>query len=272
LKNNKAKFNLVNLDIIKEKEFRIGVMSERFGFASLSYLKKAIEFLKQGKINCLVTAPVSKEAISLNKIKFCGHTEFLAEEFGVKKFVMMFVSQKLKLSLVTRHIALKDAADKINKENIFDVISLTYKSLKYHFGINRPRIAVSALNPHGKETGKEEEKIIIPAINKFVSVYKTDKICGPLPADTIFNHDLHKKFDAVICMYHDQGLIPFKMMSFSKGVNLTIGLPFIRTSPVHGTAFDIAGKHKADYGSMLEAIKLAYTLTRNKLKICHSFL
>ncbi|MDD5355903.1 MAG: 4-hydroxythreonine-4-phosphate dehydrogenase PdxA [Candidatus Omnitrophica bacterium] len=266
LKSNMNKFNLIDLDILKKGELKQGVLSKKFGSVSLSYLKKAVEYLKQGRINCLVTAPVSKKAISLNGVGFCGHTEFLAEEFAVRKFVMMFVSEKLKLSLVTRHIALKDVSKQIKKEDVFNVILLTYDALRNNFGIKQPRMAVSALNPHGPETGKEEGAVIKPAIEKFINIYKTKNIHGPLPADTIFNRVLNKELDAVVCMYHDQGLIPFKMLCFSEGVNLTLGLPFVRTSPVHGTAFDIAGKNKADCSSMLAAIKLAYTLTKNKLK------
>lgn len=265
LKDSMDRFNLINLNITVKNEFRFGVLSKKSGLCSLSYLKEAVKFLKEGKINCLVTAPVSKEAVSLNKIKFCGHTEFLAKEFKVKKFVMMFVSPKIKLSLVTRHIALKDVVKEINREDIFTTVLLTYDALRNHFGILKPKIAVSALNPHGSELGREEEAVIKPAIEKFIKVSKARTIQGPLPADTIFKRVLDKELDAVVCMYHDQGLIPFKMLCFSEGVNLTLGLPFIRTSPVHGTAFDIAGKNKADYRSMLAAIKLSYALTRNKL-------
>jgi 4-hydroxythreonine-4-phosphate dehydrogenase len=135
--------------------------------------------------------------------------------------------------------------------------------LRNFFGIKKPRIVVSSLNPHGRETGREEEKIIKPAIQEFRRAYKTNEVRGPLAADTILKQGLSQEFDAVIYMYHDQGLIPFKLLCFREGVNLTLGLPFIRTSPTHGTAFDIAGKNKADYHSMLSAIKLAYTLTRN---------
>jgi 4-hydroxythreonine-4-phosphate dehydrogenase len=263
LKNNKDKFNLIDLNIADAKQFGLGKLSKESGWASLSYLKKAVEFLKQGSIDCLVTAPVSKEAISSNNIEFCGHTEFLAKEFNTKKFVMMFVASKMKLSLVTRHIALKDVPTSINKEDIFTNISLTYKALKDYFGIKRPKIAVSALNPHGSEIGEEEDDVIKPVVDKFST---TGTVYGPLPADTIFKRVLSNEFDAVVCMYHDQGLIPFKMLHSSDGVNLTLGLPFIRTSPVHGTAFDIAGKNKADYRSMLAAINLAYALTKNKLR------
>jgi len=262
LKRDDKRFNLIDLKLIDSEDLKFGVLSGKFGLASLLYLKEAVKFLKQNKINCLVTAPVSKEAVSLNNIEFCGHTEFLAGEFQAKKFAMMFVSQTMKLILVTRHIALKDVAGSINIGDILNNILLTYDALGEYFGIKNPKIGVCALNPHGSEIGEEEDRIIEPAIDKFS---KRNAIYGPLPADTIFKRLLDKEFHAVICMYHDQGLIPFKMLHSQDGVNLTLGLPFIRTSPVHGTAFDIAGKNKADYRSMLAAVKLAYTLTKNKL-------
>jgi 4-hydroxythreonine-4-phosphate dehydrogenase len=179
---------------------------------------------------------------------------------------MMFISKSLKVSLVTRHIALKEVPKALTKDNIATTISLTYFALRNYFKINNPRIAVLGLNPHASEDGlmgKEEEKIIIPAINKLKKIRKN--VYGPFPPDTVFNRALDKEFDAVVCMYHDQALIPFKMLSFNDGVNLTVGLPFIRTSCVHGTAFGIAGKGKADCRSMLAAIELAYQLTKNRL-------
>jgi 4-hydroxythreonine-4-phosphate dehydrogenase len=262
------KFNLIDIGFIQKSEFEFGKLSSRFGKASFLYLKKAVEFLKDGSIDCIVTAAVSKEAISLNKIKFCGHTEFLASAFKVKDFVMMFVADRLKISLITRHIALRDVCKTIDRRSIGMNISITLDALKRYFGIKNPRIAVTGLNPHASEDGlmgNEERRIISPVINQLRR--KSKLIFGPLPADTVFNRALNKEFDAVICMYHDQGLIPFKMLYFNEGVNLTLGLPFIRTSCVHGTAFEIAGRNKADYRSMLSAIKLAYKLTKNRKRI-----
>lgn len=266
IKGVKNKFNLIDFRNIKSSKFSFGELSKKFGMASLMYLKEAVRFLRRGQIDCLVTGPVSKEAISLNKIKFSGHTEFLASAFGIKKIAMMFVAEKLKLSLVTRHIPLKDVAKSIDKNSISMTISLTHKALKNYFGIKNPKIVVCGLNPHASEEGligKEEDKIIKPAIARFRKASKL--IYGPLPADTIFKRLIEKDFDAAICMYHDQGLGAFKMLYFNEGVNLTLGLPFVRTSCVHGTAFSIAGKNKADYRSMLEAIKLAYRLTKYRL-------
>lgn len=264
-----SKFKIVDLKIIKESEFKFGVLSKKSGLASFTYLEKAVRFLKKGIINCLVTAPVNKKAINLNNIRFSGHTEFLAKRFGIKDFVMMFVAENLRVSLATRHIALSRVCKVLKKENVYKTIFLTYEALKNYFKVRNPRIAISGLNPHASEgglMGKEEERVILPAVKQFKKKIKgRDKIYGPLPPDIVFQRALRKEFDAVVCMYHDQGLIPFKMLYFFEGVNFTLGLPFIRTSPDHGTAFDIAGKNKADYRSMLAAINLAYRLTKNKL-------
>lgn len=266
-KSGKNEFNLIDLKTLIDSEFRFGLISKKFGRASLEYLREAVMYLKSGKIDCLVTAPVNKESISLNNIRFRGHTEFLASSFGVKDIVMMFVAEKLKLSLVTRHIALSKVSREINRQKVFTTILFTYNALKQYFGIKRPRLAVLGLNPHASESGlmgTEENRVIKPAISKAKKI--SNSIYGPFPADTIFKRALNKEFDAIICMYHDQGLAPFKMLYFNQGVNLTLGLPFIRTSCVHGTAFKIAGKGKADYHSMLESINLAYRLTKNKLR------
>jgi len=268
LSNNKLGlndgFNFIDLNGINKSEFEVGVLSKKFGLRSYRYLEEAAKYLEIGVINALVTAPVSKEAISLNKINFFGHTEFLANYFNVKNFIMMFVSDNLKVSLITRHIPISDVARSVNKENVFKSILLTYQAIKGYFKIAKPRIAIAGINPHASENGiigKEDLVVIKPAIKRFNKMYSC--AYGPYPADTLFTKI--DKFDAIVCCYHDQGLIPFKMLNFYEGVNLTVGLPFIRTSPDHGTAFDIAGKNIADYRSTLAAIKLAYKLTKNKL-------
>jgi len=257
--------NLCNVGALKKIPSKKGPSKES-GIASLLYLKEAVAALKKNKINSLVTGPVSKEAISLNGIKFTGHTEFLAKAFSVKNFVMMFTSSKLKVSLVTRHIPFSNVVKSVNKQQIYNTIVLTYKALKEKFNISQPRIAVCAINPHASEGGKignQEDKIIKPAIEK--ARRKIKYLSGPIPADSIFNRAIKEEFDAVVSLYHDQGMIPFKLLSFSDGVNVTLGLPFVRTSCIHGTAFEIAGKNKADYHSMLEAIRLAYRLTKNRM-------
>ena len=230
--------------------------------ASLNYLDTAIKLLKTEKIHGLVTAPLSKEAICSLGISFHGHTEYLAEAFKIKKVAMMFVAPKLRTMIVTRHLAIKDVARAIRKSDIFEHISAAHFALTRYFHIRRPRIAVCGLNPHAGEggtIGKEDQEKIVPAIR--LAHNKGMNVAGPLAADTAFSPDLSKPYDVLIAMYHDQGLIPIKTLYFSKVVNLTIGLPFIRTSPAHGTAFDIAGKNKANPSSMSEAIRLAAQLT-----------
>lgn len=225
--------------------------------AALGYIKDALRLIKAKKIDVLVTAPVNKHAINQAGCPFQGHTEYLARACRIKNFAMMLVGGPLKVALVTRHIAIKDVPGCLTKQKIYQTISLTDFALRRYFGISRPRIGVSALNPHSGEQGimgKEESRVIYPAIKK---AKRFAKISGPLPADTLFYLAAHHKFDACVAMYHDQGLIPLKTLALHQGVNLTLGLPFVRTSPDHGTAYDIAGKNQANPGSMKEAIKLA---------------
>ncbi len=228
---------------------------DRTGFDAI---KKAVGLLKNKKADALVTAPVNKEAINRSGIFFQGHTEYLAKATDTKRFAMMLCGGKLKVTTVTRHIPLKKVSNILTQEKIIEASKLTDYALKKYFGINEPRIGVCALNPHcgeGGKIGKEEQNIIIPAIKK-IKRYVSG-IQGPISGDVIFYMAYHEKLDAVISMYHDQGLGPLKMVAFEKGVNVTLGLPFIRTSPDHGTAYDIAGKDMANPCSMKEAIKLA---------------
>jgi len=226
---------------------------------SLKFLEKGVELIKAGIVDALVTAPLSKEAVSHYKEDFRGHTEYLAESFGVKRFDMMFVSSKIRLSLVTRHVPLKEVSKLITKKAVFSSVELMRDTLKQRFGIADPRIAVLGLNPHAGEgglLGQEEIKHIIPAIR--LARHHGIKAQGPFGADTFFCHD--KGFDGIVAMYHDQGLAPMKGLYFKDLVNFTAGLPFVRTSPAHGTAFDIAGLGKADPSSMIAAIQLAFQL------------
>ncbi len=241
----------------------MGKVSLASGKAALSYLDQAVGLIKNKKIRALVTAPVCKESICLTKKSFQGHTEYLAEAFGVKNPGMMFVSDKLKTIIVTRHMAVKNVSRSLTAKIIYETIALTHQALKNLFHVTNPRIAVCGLNPHASERGKfgrEEEQKIIPAIKR--AKKNRIKAEGPFAADTLFIPHIAKKFDVIVAMYHDQGLTPVKSMYFNKLVNLTIGLPFIRTSPAHGTAFNIAGKNKANPQSMSEAIKLAVRLSK----------
>lgn len=249
-----------NRKLLGETPFAvIDVPYQNPGHGSLKFLDKGIELIKAGAGDALVTAPLSKEAVSRYKKNFCGHTEYLAESFGVSKFDMMFVSKDIRLSLVTRHVALKDVPKLITRQAVLSSIELMHLTLKTKFGIKDPKIAVLGLNPHAGEKGllgQEEIKYIMPAIKQ--AQLKGAKVTGPFPADTFFSKD--KGFDGIVAMYHDQGLAPIKGMYFKNLVNFTAGLPFVRTSPVHGTAFDIVGQNKADPSSMMAAIKLAFEL------------
>jgi len=255
------------------------------GEGSLKFLDKAIDLIKGGAADALVTAPLSKEAVSRYHKNFKGHTEYLAEAFGVKNFDMMFIARQVRLTIVTRHVPLKDVPTLITPKAVFDSIALMAKTLKDKFKIRDPKIAVLGLNPHAGEgglLGSEDVKCILPAIRKAKAQGINAK--GPLPADTFFAFNkvvslrgapmlscesknrgdeaisLRGRYDGVIAMYHDQGLAPLKGLYMKELVNFTAGLPFVRTSPAHGTAFDIAGKNKADPSSMLSALKLACQL------------
>jgi 4-hydroxythreonine-4-phosphate dehydrogenase len=230
---------------------------------SLEYINTAFWLMRSGKADALVTGPVSKVDISRLAADFKGHTEYLAGLCGCSRFVMMFVSEELKVSLVTRHTALRDVSRQISIKAICDTAELTYFALKDLFGIKEPRVGVSGLNPHCGEAGllgREEELTVLPAVKKLRGISRN--ITGPDPADALLYEAYCKKIDAAVCMYHDQGLAAFKMVSRDNGVNMTLGLPFIRTSVDHGTAFDIAGKGIADPGSMTAAIKLAIKLVK----------
>jgi len=255
---------VLDLANVRQGTFSYGKSKSSYGRASVQYIDKALALLGAGKARALVTAPVNKS--SINKAgysHFRGHTEYLARRTGTKDFAMLFAGKDLKIALVTRHLALNKVAKSLSEDGIYKTIMLTHRYLKNYFGIKNPRIAVCGLNPHAGEgslLGSEERDIIEPAIKR---ARKAGDIYGPVPSDTVFYEALKKKYDAVVSMYHDQALGPFKMLYFTSGVNLTIGLPFIRTSPDHGTAFNIAGKGIADPESMTEAIKLACSLRRS---------
>lgn len=265
-KNLKVKtdFSLLDLSNVPQNNFSHGQIRPSFGKAAMEYIDRAISILKGGEADALITAPVNKSSVrSAGFNDFEGHTEYLAARTGVKGFAMMFVGKNLKITLVTRHIALKDVPRSISTDSVYKTIMITADYLKKYFKLNSPRIGVAALNPHAGDNGlfgDEENRVIVPAIKKSLSALKN--IYGPVPPDAIFYEALTGKFDAVVAMYHDQALAPFKTLYFRDGVNLTLGLPFVRTSPDHGTAFDIAGKGVADPASMKEAILLACRLSK----------
>lgn len=228
------------------------------GKAMLSYITKAVDLAMDKKIAAMVTCPITKTAMKMAGSKFHGHTELIAERTGTKDYAMMLAGDKLKVVLVTIHVPLSDVPKKITKEKIVETIRITENSLKNRFKIKSPVIAVAGLNPHaGEESmfGTEEKEIIAPAVQQARD--EGFNAAGPFPPDTLFYHAAKGKYHGVVCMYHDQGLIPFKMIHFNDGVNTTLGLPIIRTSVDHGTAYDIAWKGVADSSSLTASIKMA---------------
>lgn len=256
----------VNVYNCWEEEVAItpGQLNEIGGKYALISLQQATSALKDGHIQALVTAPIHKKNIYSDNFKYSGHTPFLKDFFGVKDVVMLMVAENIRVGLVTEHVTIADVAKNITKENIVSKLNIINSSLKTDFGIDKPRIAVLGLNPHAGDeglVGNEEETIIKPAIKE---AKQNMMVFGPYSADAFFARGQYEKFDAVLAMYHDQGLIPFKSLAIGEGVNYTAGLTAVRTSPDHGTAFDIAGKGKADYASFLVSIYEAVNIVRFK--------
>ena len=242
---------------------KMSKISKPAGLAAYQYLEEAVALLKAKEVDAVVTAPVCKEAICLNKIPFQGHTEFFAQQFNVRKVGMLFVADQMRLIIATRHLPLRKVPAAISMNKVYETIKMTSDGLFAMFNIKDPVIGVCGLNPHAGEGGRlglEEIHEIIPAIRKCKR--KKINVHGPYPSDTLFQPGWEKKFDAVVAMYHDQGLIPIKTIALHKLVNVTLALPFIRTSTAHGTAFDIAGKDCANPLSMQEAVKLAVDLVK----------
>lgn len=232
--------------------------NETAGLASLRFLEAGIERLRSGAFDALVTAPICKESWQLAGQKLIGHTELLATRFDARRVCMMFVADSLRVALASGHIPLFELRNRFTIGLVHQPIDLLHQALRDFFAIERPRIGVLGLNPHAGERGllgDEESRIIEPALD-MARQHGID-VTGPLPPDTAFTPDALERFDGLVAMYHDQGLIPVKMRSFHAAVHVTLGIPAIRTSPDHGTAFDIAGRNKANPGSMREALLLA---------------
>ncbi len=260
----RKKLNLINcLDDSVRVEF--GQATEHSGEAAFISLDRAVADLKEGKIDILVTAPIDKHAIQSEKFRFPGHTEFLQEKFEVTETLMLMVSDTIKVGVVTGHIPLKEVAGKVTTKAILSKLKLLNQSLIQDFGIRKPRIALLGLNPHAGDSGllgDEETTVIAEALKKAADM---DILAfGPFPADGFFGSGSFTKFDAVLAMYHDQGLAPFKAISFDEGVNFTAGLPVIRTSPPHGTGHNIAGKGEASENGFRKAVYLAIDIYRNR--------
>ncbi|MEW6506205.1 MAG: 4-hydroxythreonine-4-phosphate dehydrogenase PdxA [Bacteroidota bacterium] len=244
----------------------VGRPTKVSGKLSYNAIIDSVNLVQSNFADAIITAPISKQAFKLAEIKFPGHTELLAKLSHSKNFMMLFISKKMKCGLATIHLPLNKVSQSITKEKINDSLITLCKTLKNDFAITEPKIAVLGLNPHAGENGNignEENKIIIPVINSIKNV----NAFGPFVPDSFFGNHLYKKFDAVLGMYHDQVLIPFKMLNFNLGVNYTAGLPFLRTSPDHGTAFDIAGKGIASEESMVQSVYLVEKILMNRRKI-----
>ncbi len=252
-----ADSNVLWYPVMKEEKFISGNPSKASGIAAYSAIKKAGEDALNGYIDAVVTAPLSKHHIQISHSDFIGHTEFFAHQAHDAEVVMSFFSDKLNVGLLTTHCAVSDISSYLNIDSVVAKILIINYALKKYFHIANPKLGLLGFNPHAGENGafgKEEIKILKPAINALRT--QGVEIDGPYPADTFFARDFHT-FDMIVSPYHDQGLIPFKMLSFDTGVNVTLGLPYIRTSVDHGTAFGIAGKDQASERSLLSAIALA---------------
>ncbi len=261
---NSKRVNIINC-VDEEIRVELGKSTQIAGEAALIALEAAVRDLKAGDIDVVVTAPINKDNIQSDRFHFPGHTEFFATEFNAKNYMMLMVSEQLKVGVVTGHIPVAQVPQMLTKEKILNNIRILHKTILEDFSIRKPRIAVLGLNPHAGDNGvigTEDQKIIFPAIKQ-----ANDEgiiALGPFPADGFFGSGEYAKYDAVLAMYHDQGLIPFKVLAFESGVNFTAGLPIIRTSPGHGTAYGIAGTGMASEESFRNALYLAIDVFENR--------
>lgn len=256
------------LDVRPGKSFNValGEIDAEAGKLAMESVAAAVDLCREGKTDAMVTAPISKEAISRGGYQDPGHTEFIARRTGASAHTMMMVSDTVRVGLVTGHVAVWDVPRGVTREAILEKVEIIDASLRDDFGITRPKIAVLGLNPHagdGGIMGKEEVDAIIPAIKE--ACERGRLVFGPFPADGFFAIGGYRLYDAVLAMYHDQGLIPFKTLAFESGVNFTAGLPVVRTSPDHGTAFNIAGEGRASPASMRSAIYVAIDVARRRM-------
>ena len=245
--------------------FAIGLAAPETGSASVAFIKKGVDLALAGQIAGIVTAPINKEAMNMAGFQYPGHTELLADLTQSAEVGMMIIGGPLKIMFTTTHVAIKNLSSLLTTDRIAKAIRIAHRGLKDYFGIAAPKIGVAALNPHAGEHGlfgDEEDARILPAVRRAraAGIDASD----PMPADTLFGKAARGAYDGIVAMYHDQGLIPLKLVAFGACVNVTVGLPIIRTSVDHGTAYDIAGKGVADPGSLVEAVKLAANLARNR--------
>ena len=264
---NVKRVNIINC-VDDEIKVELGTSTEEAGKAAFEALECASEDLKKGALHALVTAPINKKNIQSQSFHFPGHTEYLEKKFGDNTpALMMLINDVMRVAVVTGHVPVKSVSSELTEKLILEKLIVLNNSLKNDFSIIRPRIAVLGLNPHAGDEGllgDEEQRVIIPALKQAETL---GIICvGPYSADGLFGSGNFNKFDAVLAMYHDQGLIPFKTVSMDTGVNFTAGLPIIRTSPDHGTAYDIAGQNIASEESFRQALYLAYDIYQNRMR------
>ncbi|MEM2163007.1 MAG: 4-hydroxythreonine-4-phosphate dehydrogenase PdxA [Candidatus Bathyarchaeia archaeon] len=261
-KGDKGIIKVIDTKVVEPRDIKVGVASAASGMASIRYIERAVEHALRKEINAIATAPINKKAISMAGSKHIDHTEMLAALCGIKDPLTMFYVRGLKIFFLTRHISLIEAIKAVKKERIIDMTLRINKVLRW-LGVENPRIAIAALNPHAGENGligDEEVREITPAIRELQDIGLN--VIGPVPADTIFHQALERGYDAVLSLYHDQGHIAAKTLDFYGTVSVTLGLPFIRTSVDHGTAYDIAWRGVASPKSLIEAIKLAAKLSK----------
>ncbi|NCC19243.1 MAG: 4-hydroxythreonine-4-phosphate dehydrogenase PdxA [Bacteroidia bacterium] len=262
----KGKLNILNI-VQEEVKIDVGQATEIAGELAALSLNMASEDLMKGKFDALVTNPINKKNIQSPNFHFPGHTEFLTKKFGIKDSLMIMACDKIKIGILTNHLALKDVPSVVTEDLVLRKLRIFDQSLKRDFAIRMPKIAVLALNPHAGDhgvNGDEDEQIIMPAIKKAFN--ENILAFGPFPSDGFFGMGEFKNYDGVLALYHDQGLIPFKLMSFYSGVNFTAGLPFVRTSPAHGTAYHIAGKNLANPDSFRNAVFMAMDICKNRME------
>lgn len=260
-----GEINLLESSTVEKEEIEPGEISSAAGRAAMKAVEDGIRLCLSGQADGLVTAPISKEAVNRAGYDIPGHTEFLAEKTSTDRVMMILVDGPFRVGLATGHLPVSEVAGRITEPLLSEHLDLMNASLKDDFGIGNPAIAVLGLNPHagdGGVIGREESETILPAVKE--AVRRGLNVTGPHSADGFFGQQRQEKYDGVLAMYHDQGLIPFKTLSFGKGVNFTAGLPIVRTSPDHGTAFDIAGDNRADPASFSRAFALAAELARNR--------
>ncbi|NVL89408.1 MAG: 4-hydroxythreonine-4-phosphate dehydrogenase PdxA [Desulfobacterales bacterium] len=260
--------DVIGLSDLDYNQLEYGHPTQETGLAMAAYVTQGIDWAMQGLIHGLATCPINKMAMHMAGADFDGHTELLAQRTKTSDYVMMLAGSRLRVALATIHIPLALVSEKLTTEAVFKTIRITEEALRKSFDIPKPRLAVAALNPHAGENGlfgDEEGRIISPAIRQ--AEEEGIDVSGPHPPDSLFYLALKGRWDAIVCMYHDQGLIPFKMVHFSDGVNTTLGLPIVRTSVDHGTAYDIAGTARADPGSLVAAIRMAARHAINRMAI-----